>query len=361
MTKPIASLSLDLDNKWAYMRTHGAAGWEKFPSYFDTVVPRVLRFCIERDLRITCFVVGRDAAQRSNHNALAALAAAGHEIGNHSLNHYPWMHTLPHEQVEAEIEGAESLIEHVTGHQPIGFRGPGYSFSKNTPEVLARRGYLYDGTTLPTYIGPLARWYFRRTASAEAVEQAQKRELFGVFCEGRRSIKPFVWNTSAGPLIEIPVTTFPIVKLPIHMTYLLHLWQYSPRLAKLYLRMALAACRRFGIGPSVLLHPLEFLGCEDDAELRFFPGMNLPRAEKSALLEALFEQLSARFQLVPMCEQAEALRLKFGVARPQRRELQATPSQLIGAGPMFESMPPRILPAAPGLAGVQASQDRTIG
>ena len=26
--KPIASLSLDLDNKWSYMKTHGDAGWD---------------------------------------------------------------------------------------------------------------------------------------------------------------------------------------------------------------------------------------------------------------------------------------------------------------------------------------------
>jgi hypothetical protein len=40
--KPPASLSLDLDNQWSYMKTHGDAGWESFPSYLDVVVPRVL-------------------------------------------------------------------------------------------------------------------------------------------------------------------------------------------------------------------------------------------------------------------------------------------------------------------------------
>jgi len=40
--KPIASLSLDLDNQWSYMKTHGDAGWELFPSYLDIVIPRVL-------------------------------------------------------------------------------------------------------------------------------------------------------------------------------------------------------------------------------------------------------------------------------------------------------------------------------
>ena len=39
--KPCASLSLDIDNLWSYMKTHGDRGWEDLPSYFDLVVPRI--------------------------------------------------------------------------------------------------------------------------------------------------------------------------------------------------------------------------------------------------------------------------------------------------------------------------------
>src|SRR5207247_6203043 len=66
MTLPTASLSLDLDNQWSYMKTHGDAGWEAFPSYLDLVVPRVLDFLAARGLTITFFVVGQDAALAKN-------------------------------------------------------------------------------------------------------------------------------------------------------------------------------------------------------------------------------------------------------------------------------------------------------
>ena len=85
MSKPLASLSLDLDNQWSYMKTHGDAGWESFPSYLDVVVPRVLNFLQESDQKITFFIVGQDAALEKNHAALASISAAGHEIGNHSF------------------------------------------------------------------------------------------------------------------------------------------------------------------------------------------------------------------------------------------------------------------------------------
>ncbi|TMA83344.1 MAG: polysaccharide deacetylase, partial [Deltaproteobacteria bacterium] len=81
--KPIASLSLDLDNKWSYLKTHGDPGWERLPSYLDVVVPRVLDFLESRNLTITVFIVGQDAALDKNRELLRAIAAR-HEIGNHS-------------------------------------------------------------------------------------------------------------------------------------------------------------------------------------------------------------------------------------------------------------------------------------
>src|SRR5580765_6513255 len=101
--KTIASLSLDLDNQWSYMKTHGDAGWESFPSYLDIVVPRVLEFLKARNLKITVFVVGQDAALDKNREALNSIAHAGHEIGNHSFHHEPWLHLYSEKELEAEL------------------------------------------------------------------------------------------------------------------------------------------------------------------------------------------------------------------------------------------------------------------
>src|SRR5256885_5897823 len=92
MSRSLASLSLDLDNKWSYLKTHGDRGWEEFPSYLDAVVPRFLDVLSKLDLRITVFVVGQDAALIKNRAALASIATAGHEIANHSFHHEPWLH-----------------------------------------------------------------------------------------------------------------------------------------------------------------------------------------------------------------------------------------------------------------------------
>lgn len=303
MTKPIASISLDLDNKWAYLRTHGVSGWDEYPSYLDVVLPRVLDWCDSRGVRLTCFVVGQDA-RRDREGLLSSVAAAGHEIGNHSYSHYPWMHTLSYAEAAAEIQHAEEEIERATGKQPVGFRGPGYSLSAEMLEILAERGYRYDASTLPTPVGPLARWYFRRLATQDAADVARRRELFGSFREFLRPIRPYVWSTACGPLVEIPVTTCPLVRTPIHMTYLWYLQRVSPTLASSYIRFALRVCQTFKVGPSILLHPLDFLGAEDEPDLRFFPGMSLSFGEKQRLLDVVWSKLVSYFQVVTMREHA---------------------------------------------------------
>ncbi len=258
MTKPIASLSLDLDNQWSYMKTHGEAGWDSYPSYLDVVVPRFLEFLDQHQTKITVFVVGQDAAQEKNRNALASIVPAGHEIGNHSFHHEPWLHLYDDEQIEAELATAEDAIEEATGMRPTGFRGPGFSISDAVLRTLIRRGYQYDASTFPTYIGPLARAYYFMTARLDEEEIEKRKLLFGKFREGFKSVKPYWHDFPEGKILEIPVTTMPVFKAPFHVSYLLYLRRFSRRLALSYFHFALAMCRATGTQPSLLLHPLDF-------------------------------------------------------------------------------------------------------
>ncbi len=308
-TKPIASLSLDLDNQWSYMKTHGDDGWESFPSYLDTVVPRVLKFLEERNLKITFFIVGQDAALDVNHDALTQIAAAGHEIGNHSFHHEPWLHTRSEQEIEEELARAEEQIERVTGQRPVGFRGPGFSFSQTILQILARRGYQYDASTFPTFIGPLARAYYFMTAKLSAEETEQRKALFGTVREGLRPLKPYCYQLEDKTLVEIPVTTMPLCRMPIHVSYLLYLSAFSPALARHYFQVAVKLCQLTGIGFSLLLHPLDFLGCDDTRELSFFPGMNIPSEKKLETISEALRAMTDTFTVVTLQEHAHEIML----------------------------------------------------
>jgi hypothetical protein len=82
----------------------------------------------------------------------------------------------------------------------------------------------------------------------------------------------------------------PLFKVPIHVSYVLYLAQYSRALARAYFQAALALCRATGTRPSLLLHPLDFLGGDDEPDLAFFPAMGLKGGPK---LEVVSDCLQA--------------------------------------------------------------------
>jgi len=294
------TLSLDLDNKWSYLKTHGSDAWRDFPSYLDVAVPRILEFLAERQLKITFFVVGQDAALPKNRDALTLLRDSGHEVASHSFNHEPWLHLYSEEDLNDDLERAEAAIAEVTGHTVRGFRGPGFSLSAGTLRVLHKRGYDYDATAFPNVLNPIARAYFFAKSNLSAEEKERRKALFGSFSDALRPVKPYRWGLDDGDLLELPVTTMPFLKIPIHFSYLVYLAGFSPALARLYARMTTVMCRLSGTEPSLLLHPLDFLGAEDDPDLGFFPGMSMPVDKKLDSMKEFFDIFLATFRPCPI-------------------------------------------------------------
>ncbi len=310
--KPLASLSLDADNLWAYRYIRGDQDWADSPSYLPRMVPRVGDMLGVRDLHITFFVVGRDAIEAADADGFRSLAAAGHEIGNHSFRHEPWLHRYSEDQLDEELARAEDAIVTATGRVTTGFRGPGYSLSEPTLRVLIRRGYQYDASTLPTVIGPVARQVYFRTAQLTPAQRVERAQLYGTWADGVRPLRPYRWRVGDDRLLELPVTTMPGLRVPIHISYLLMLSVYSAPLADWYFAMALRACRRARVEPSILMHPLDVLSGDEVPELRFFPGMQIPTTTKLARVEGYLDRLVDGFEVVTVGEHA---------ARAARRDL----------------------------------------
>ncbi len=308
MKKKIASLSLDLDNLWSYQKTHGEAGWDNYSSYLPLFVPRVLEILKQHDCKITFFVVGLDAIQEENHECLRQIAASGHEIGNHSFDHEPWMQFKEINEIKEELKKAEDAIANITDVKPVGFRGPGFCNSPNLLVSLKQLGYKYDASILPSILGPIARLYYLWGTKISNEEQEDRKNLFGNFKDGFYSLKPFQWSFNEGELLEIPVTTIPLIRIPFHLSYIIWLAGFSKTLAISYLKMALFLCSIRNVEPSYLLHPLDFLGKEDVPELSFFPGMNLSRSYKLEIVNQFFELFTNGFEVVPMSTHAEMIK-----------------------------------------------------
>lgn len=298
--RPLAAVSLDLDDKWSYMRTRGDGRWKELPSYLPIAVPRILAFLREHRLRITFFVVGADAVRAENRELIASLVEHGHEIGNHSYRHEPWLHRYGKDDMRREVVRAHEELLRVTGREPVGFRGPGFSWNATLIEALTEVGYLYDASSLPTVLAPLARLYFLSRSSLEHQDRQLRDGLFGSFRDGLRPVGAHYLAVDESRVLEIPVTTIPWLRTPFHLSYLMYLAERSRSIMRVYLELALSLCRAAGIAPSFLLHPLDFLDIGDAPELEFFPAMGLPWQEKVEIAAEVLGRLGARFALVPL-------------------------------------------------------------
>ncbi|MGB8860343.1 MAG: hypothetical protein WCC60_13840, partial [Ilumatobacteraceae bacterium] len=61
------------------------------------------------------------------------------------------------------------------------------------------------------------------------------------------------------------------------------------------------------VQPSILLHPLDFLGADDVDSLQFFPGMHLTGARKRETVVRCLRLFAERFDVRPLREHAAAL------------------------------------------------------
>jgi hypothetical protein len=260
------------------------------------------------ELRITFFLVGQDAALEAHRDLLGAIPRRGHEVGCHSFHHEQRIAGRSRDELRREVGEASEAITRATGQRPVGFRGPGFAWGSRLLEVLVEAGYRYDASTFPTWIGPLARLYYFRRSSLGAQEREERSSLYGRVGDGTLPIAPYLWRLgSERTLLEIPVTTMPVLRLPFHLSYLLYLSRLSLKGMFLYLRTALRLCRATGIGPSFLLHPLDLLGPEHAPDLAFFPGMDLGAAHKRRVFDGVLRELGRWFTLVPVGEHARLL------------------------------------------------------
>ncbi len=288
-----ATLSIDLDDVWTYLKVRGDTAWQERPSHFEVVVPALLDALREAKATATVFVVGADVTLPGRAVWLQQIARAGHEIGNHSLEHVSWQRALPAVDLIADIDASHEALTRLTGCAPIGYRAPGFSWNRTILEALARRGYQYDASVFPTWLGPLARRTYRARTAPNPEHLRQLDGLFGDAADGRLPLRPFYWGLERDlRLLEVPVTTVPIVRTPLHHTYIAYLANFSESLAMTYVNAAVRLCRATGTPISYLLHPTDFVGADAVPALSFFPAMSMPTTRKLRLLHRVLRRLS---------------------------------------------------------------------
>lgn len=219
----LVSLTVDLDELDCYRAIHGLGDGAGETPIYDRGVPRFAERLAREGVRATFFVVGRDAQRPERAARLRELAAAGHELSNHSLSHYYDLVRRNPAIVVAEVSGGRAAVADAVGVAPVGFRAPGYTLSADLVEILADLELTYDSSVLPSPA------YFAARSAAivgKALLGRRSRSLFGGFDLALAPRRPYylTWPPfrrrdervgDRGGLRELPIAVLPWVRLPV--------------------------------------------------------------------------------------------------------------------------------------------------
>ncbi len=86
------------------------------------VTPRVLDILAEAGIKATFFVIGQKA--RTHPDLIRRIHAAGHAIGNHTLDHPPFRFNRSWAYWQKQIGETQNIVADITGQPPVLFRPP---------------------------------------------------------------------------------------------------------------------------------------------------------------------------------------------------------------------------------------------
>jgi polysaccharide deacetylase family protein (PEP-CTERM system associated) len=192
---PLVVLSFDVEEHHRIEAASHLAVPDEKKSYYRGRMEDATRWILEalasRDIRATFYIVGELA--RLSRALVREIADAGHEVGSHGWDHRRVSLMTP-DELRRDATDSKDALEQATGRPVLGYRAPTFSIMKANGwalEVLAEAGYRYDSSIYPV-----------------------RHDRYGV---PDAPLVPFVVNTKAGPIIELPPLTLRVgwLHLPV--------------------------------------------------------------------------------------------------------------------------------------------------
>lgn len=151
-----AIFSIDLDGCFSLFKSANLEDFilERGPVAFQEWVDTA-------GIKATLFVVARDVENHPGYRSwVKQMADNGHEIANHSYDHFQDMPRLTSHQMQADIRRSHQILEDLCGQPVKGFRAPGWNMDAGMMDVLEELGYIYDSSVFPTSLIPIMKLYY---------------------------------------------------------------------------------------------------------------------------------------------------------------------------------------------------------
>jgi hypothetical protein len=289
-------LSVDVDSVSVHLRGYGIDDAADDGSSYRIAVPRMLGLLRAAGARATFFLIAAEAVRHPD--AVRSIVAAGHEVACHSMTHRLPFDVSDCERARLEIAAARTVLEELAGEDVVGFRAPGWEVSAALVSQLYSAGFRYDASSFPSWMFLVLRWSISRR-SGLARGRLRKPRRQGLL---ERATPHVVIDSNGRSLVEIPLCTTPLVRLPYYHT--LRLLLPDP-----VFRAIGAAARRRHLATYVL-HAVDVLevGADRlDSRIARHPGMNRPLSTKLELARRSLVELGRGRRIVPLRTIADLL------------------------------------------------------
>jgi len=218
------AISADIDTLNSIYHGRGRRRAQYTYAEFRMGLETFSRFLEPYGIQATLFMVGSDLLVPENQDSARAMAAAGHEIANHTHTHAQGFRLLTAEQQERELASMEDACLAVTGRKPVGFRSPGWNMGDEALPLLKRRGYLYDSSIHPMFATPAFKaLHWLNTSSLDARDRSTLGQWSYMFAPLRpyRTDARHLRRRGDDGLVEFPLSVVPGVRAPFWATFLL--------------------------------------------------------------------------------------------------------------------------------------------
>lgn len=235
------------------------------PTYRQ-VVDRFLGLAEKFGFSYSMYAIGRDLEDEHACRRLREISAAGHEIGNHTWNHYTDLGALKPLEMREEVVRTHERLTEAIGKAPKGFVAPAWSYSDRLMRLLNELGYDYDMSLFPSLL--YYPFVFKNALnhignSDKLLRVLNRRDWTQPFLGSR---DPFLRGNVV--VIPVPTTRGPLGMAVWHTTGFLLGWDRHFQM----MRDAIAARRYF----HYVVHPAD-LTCDED-----FDGSERMHLERAA-------------------------------------------------------------------------------
>lgn len=222
--KKYGSISIDVDTLGTGLHIIKNSNQPAIPTdelseiSYAKLLPRFLNTCDNHNIKATFFIIGKHALTRRNKEIIKLIANNGHEIANHTMNHFKHFSHLSRKEIKEEIVVADNILADIIGKPIVGFRAPGYVVNDKIISVLIESSYSYDSSLLPSVIYNAAKLVLKKLLFKNELYIQDMRSCFAPINPFRIVNNNIPDKSISNTVLEIPVNVVPFIRVPFVST-----------------------------------------------------------------------------------------------------------------------------------------------